>query len=149
METKEIVSNRRAYFDYEVLDRFEAGVVLQGTEVKSLRNGGGNLQESYVRVLDNEVFLIGCSIAPYRFGNSQNHEEKRDRKLLLHKKEIAKLKAFTQEKGMTLIALSLYWHKGHIKVAIGCCRGKKQYDKRATIKEREDKRAIARELKKY
>lgn len=147
METKEIVSNRRAFFDYEVLKTYEAGLALQGTEVKSLREGGGSLQESYVRILGDEVFLIGCSIAPYRHGNIHNHEEKRDRKLLLHKKEIAKLKSFVQEKGMTLIALSLYWKKGHIKASIGCCRGKKQYDKRAAIKERDAKRVMAREIK--
>lgn len=147
METKEIVSNRRAFFDYEILKSYEAGIVLQGTEVKSLRGGGGSLQESYVRILGDEVFLIGSSIALYRHGNIHNHEERRDRKLLLHKSEIDKLKSFVEEKGMTLIALSLYWKEGRVKVSVGCCKGKKQYDKRAAIKERDDKRTIAREIK--
>ncbi len=147
METKEIVNNRRAFFDYEVLKTFEAGIVLQGTEVKSLREGGGSLQESYVRILQDEVFLIGGSIALYRHGNIHNHTERQDRKLLLHRNEIDKLKEFVQEKGMTLIALRLYWKKGRVKASIGCCRGKKQYDKRAVIKERDDKRSMAREIK--
>lgn len=149
MQQKEIVSNRRAFYDYEVVDKYESGLVLQGTEVKSLREGGGSLQESYVKIFGDEVFLVGCSIAPYRHGNIHNHEEKRDRKLLLHRSEIRKLTSAVAEKGMTLIALRLYFDKGRIKATIGLCRGKKQYDKRASIKEREDKRSIARELKKY
>jgi SsrA-binding protein len=148
MNEKEIVSNRRAFYDYEVLEKFETGLVLQGTEVKSLREGGGSLQESYVKILGDEVFLVGCTIAPYRHGNIHNHEERQDRKLLLHRREINKLKAFVKEKGMTLIALRLYFVKGLIKLTLGCCRGKKQYDKRASIKERDDKRSMARELKK-
>lgn len=144
---KEIVSNRRAFYDYEILDSFEAGIVLQGTEVKSLREGGASLQESYIRVMEREVLLLGANIAHYRFGNIFNHEEKRPRKLLLHKKEMAKLRAFAQEKGLTLIPLSLYWKEGHVKIKIGCCRGKKNYDKRAAIKERDETRAIAKELK--
>ena len=147
MSQKEIASNRRATFDYEILERFEAGIALQGTEVKSLRSGGASLQESYIRVMDNEVLLLGANIAPYRFGNIYNHEEKRPRKLLLHKKEMAKLRTFASEKGLTLIPLSLYWKNGHVKVQIGCCRGKKLHDKRAAIKERDERRDIAKEMK--
>lgn len=147
IDTKEVVSNRRAYHDYEILDTYEAGIVLNGTEIKSLRAGGGSLQEAYVRILNDEPLLIGSSIAPYRFGNIHNHEEKRDRKLLLHKREIAKLKAQIQEKGLTLLALSLYFKKGKIKVKLGLAKGKKLMDKRASIKDRDEKRNMQRAIK--
>lgn len=147
MESKELVSNRRAYHDYEILETFEAGILLQGTEVKSLRDGGGSLQESYVKIINNEPLLLGATIAPYRFGNIHNHPDKRDRKLLLHKREIAKLLAASQEKGLTILALALYFKKGHVKVKIGLARGKKLVDKRASIKERDEKRTIQRALK--
>jgi len=143
----ELVSNRRAFHDYEILDTFEAGMVLKGTEIKSLRAGGGGLQEAYVKVLHNEVWLIGCNIAPYKFGNIQNHEEKRDRKLLLHKKEIQKLKTATQEKGLTIVPLGIYLKDGRAKIKIALAKGKKSYDKRASIKEREIKRSIDRMMK--
>lgn len=147
-KSSELVSNRRAYYDYEILETFEAGVLLLGTEVKSLRNHGGSLQEAYVLVDEkNDVILKNASIAPYRFGNLFNHEEKRERKLLLHKREIAKLKTFSQEKGLTLIPLALYLKEGFIKIKIGVARGKKAYDKRASVREKEDKRAIQRALK--
>lgn len=149
MNTKsnELVSNRRATFDYEVLETFEAGIALQGTEIKSLRENGGSLQESYVQVIGNEVWLIGCNIAQYRFGNVHNHEEKRDRKLLMHKREIGNLKKGSQEKGLTIIPLSFYLKDGRVKVKIALAKGKKGLDKRATIKEREDKKYIAKTLK--
>jgi len=143
----DLVSNRRAYHDYEILESFEAGIVLKGTEIKSLRSGGGGLQEAYVKVLNNEVWLIGCSIAPYKFGNIQNHEEKRDRKLLLHKREIQQLKKATQEKGLTIVPLSIYLKAGRAKIKIATAKGKKAYDKRAAIKERDDKRSIDRMMK--
>jgi len=143
----DLVSNRRAFHDYEILDTFEAGIVLKGTEIKSLRAGGGGLQEAYVKVLHNEVWLIGASIAPYKFGNIQNHEDKRDRKLLLHKKEIQKLKAATQEKGLTIVPLGIYLKDGRAKIKIALAKGKKSYDKRASIKEREIKRSIDRMMK--
>lgn len=136
----DLVSNRRATFNYEILETFEAGIVLQGTEIKSLRDNGGSLSEAYVRVIGNELLLIGSSIAPYRFGNIHNHEEKRDRKLLMHKREIAKLKVATQEKGYALIPLALYLKNGRVKVKIGLAKGKKNIDKRATIKDRDEKR---------
>ena len=106
-KSADLVSNRRVFHDYEILETFETGIVLQGTEIKSIRNHGASLQESYVRVIHNEVWLIGCSIAPYRFGNIHNHEEKRDRKLLLHKREIQRLKTATQEKGLATVALGM------------------------------------------
>lgn len=143
----ELVSNRRATFDYAIQETFEAGIVLQGTEIKSLRDNGGSLQDSYVRVLQSELWLIGASIAPYRFGNIYNHEEKRDRKLLMHKREIEKLKIASQEKGLTIIPMAIYLKNGRAKVRIAIAKGKKSYDKREAIKKKEDKREIDRMLK--
>lgn len=143
----ELVSNRRARHDYEILETYEAGISLLGTEIKSLRNHGGSLQEAYVIIDSREAYLKGASIAPYSFGNIHNHEEKRDRKLLLHKHEIEKLKRSTDQKGLTIIPLAIYLKKGRAKVKIGVARGKKQHDKRSAIKEREQKRSIERALK--
>lgn len=145
----ELVSNRRAFHDYEIQETFEAGIILLGTEIKSLRNHGGGLQDSYIIVSDSAVILKNASIAPYKFGNLFNHEEKRERKLLLHKREIVKLKSFSQEKGLTLIPLAMYLKNGYVKVKIGVARGKKLHDKRSAIKEREHKKAIDRALKNY
>lgn len=143
----ELVSNRRARHDYEILETYVAGVSLQGTEIKSLRNHGGSLQDSFVLITKGEAWLKNSSIAPYSFGNIHNHEERRDRKLLLHKKEIEKLKRSTDQKGLTIVPLSIFLSKGRAKVKIGVARGKKQHDKRIAIKEREQKRSIERELK--
>jgi SsrA-binding protein len=143
----ELVSNRKAFHDYEILESFEAGIILLGTEIKSLRDHGGSLQDAYVLVSDGDVILKGCSISPYRFGNVFNHEEKRDRKLLLHKREIAKLKNISQEKGLTLIPLSFYLKRGYVKVKIASARGKKTYDKREALKSREHKRSMDRAMK--
>ncbi len=143
----ELVSNRRASHDYEILETFEAGIMLVGTEIKSLRDHGGSLQDSYVIVTDSKVILKGSSIAPYRYGNVFNHEDKRDRQLLLHKREIAKLKSLSQEKGLTLIPLSFYLKNGFVKVKIASARGKKAYDKRAALKAKEHKKAMDRALK--
>lgn len=148
-QSGDIVSNRRATFNYEILDTLEAGIALQGTEIKSLRDHGGSLQESYIKVIDNEVWLVGCSIAPYRYGNIHNHEERRDRKLLLHKREIGRLKVSTQEKGLTLIPLAFYWKAGRVKVKVAIARGKKNIDKREAIKERDEKRHMAKMMKQY
>jgi SsrA-binding protein len=147
--SEDLVSNRRATYEYEILETFEAGIVLQGTEIKSLRDHSGSLQEAYVKVLKGEIWLIGCHIAPYRFGNIHNHEERRDRKLLLHKREIHKLKIATQEKGLTIIALSMYLKNGRVKVRIGLAKGKKNADKRADIKEKDEKRYMQQALKTY
>lgn len=143
----DLVSNRKALHDYEILDTLEAGIVLQGTEIKSLRANGGSLQESYVKVLQDQVWLIGCNIAPYRFGNVHNHEDKRERKLLLHKREIQRLREAAQEKGLTLIALAFYLKQGRVKVKIAIAKGRKSFDKRDMIKERDDKRRVAHAMK--
>jgi len=144
----ELVSNRRASYDYEILDTYEAGIVLKGTEVKSLRDHGGSLQESYVLVSDSlTVILKNAHIAVYKFGNLFNHEEKRERQLLLHKREILKLKNYSQEKGLTLIPLAMYLKNGFVKVKIAVCKGKRTFDKRASLKEKEHKRDIDRAMK--
>lgn len=143
--SSELVSNRRAFHDYEVLDTFEAGIVLLGTEIKSLRNHGGSLQDAYVDARHAELWLMNASIAPYNFGNIHNHEEKRPRKLLMHKREIEKLRKSTQEKGLAVIPLSIFLNKkGIAKVKIAIAKGKREYDKRASLKEKEAKRAIDR-----
>lgn len=138
----ELVSNRRARFDFEILETFEAGLVLKGTEIKSLRDHGGSLQEAYIKIIRNELWLIGSTISPYRFGNVHNHPERRDRKLLMHRYEIEKLHKATQLKGLTLIPLGLYLKKGKVKIRIATARGKKTIDKRETIKERDDQRRM-------
>ncbi len=143
----ELVSNRKASYDYEILDTWEAGVILQGTEVKSLKNHGGNLQDSYVIISGSKVILKNASISPYSFGNIRNHEEKRDRLLLLHKNEILKLKEASERKGLTLIPLALYLKKGLIKVKLAVAKGKKSYDKREALKTKEHKKSMDRALK--
>lgn len=149
MSEKELVSNRRAFHDYEILETYETGLMLTGTEAKSLRDHGGNLTEAYVKILNNEIWLIGASIAPYRFGGVYNHEERRDRKLLMHRREIDTLKEATQQKGLTLIPLSIYLKKGRFKLKIGRAKGKKTHDKRQAIRERETKREVDRQMRKY
>ncbi len=143
----DLVSNRKAYHEYEILESWEAGIVLQGTEVKSLKEHGGNLQDSYILVSGNKVILKGANIALYKFGNIHNHEEKRDRELLLHKREIIKLKDISQKQGLTLIPLSFYLKKGIVKVKIAAARGKKAHDKREALKSKEHKKEMDRALK--
>ena len=146
-QTSDLVSNRRARHDYEILETYEAGIVLLGTEIKSLRNHGGVLQDAFVMIEKGEAWLKNSSIALYSYGNIFNHEERRDRKLLLHKKEIEKLKKTVEQKGLTVIPLAMYLKKGFVKVKIAVGRGKKQHDKRSSIKAREQKRDIERALK--
>ena len=143
----DLVSNRKAFHNYEILETYEAGIVLLGTEIKSLRNHGGNLQEAYVVFHQGQPYLKNASIAPYRFGNLFNHEEKRERKLLLHKREIAKLQSVISEKGLTVIPLAMYLKNGFVKVKLGVARGKKAYDKRAALKKREHQRLMDRSMK--
>lgn len=143
----DLVSNRRATHDYEILETFEAGIVLVGTEIKSIRDHGASLQESHIRVMDGEVWLIGCNIAHYKYGNVHNHEEKRHRKLLLHKREIRKLKVSSQEKGLTLIPLAFYLKDGKVKVKVAIAKGKKAADKREDIKEKDQKRQMQQAMK--
>ena len=140
---KEILVNRAAFHEYHILEKYETGVVLQGTEVKSVMEGRIQLKESYVAVKDNEVWLFNAHISPYSHGNRQNHEPLRTRKLLLKKREIEKLIKETSEKGMTLVVTRIYWKNGRIKFEVGVAKGKKLYDKRET----EMKRTVERETR--
>ncbi len=133
-EVKEIIKNRSAFFEYHISDTYEAGIVLQGTEVKSIMAGRIQLKESYVTIKDNEVWLFNTHISPYSHGNKQNHDPLRTRKLLLHRKEIERLEKEIMQKGMTLIVTQIYWKNGRIKFEIGVAKGKKLYDKRETLK---------------
>jgi SsrA-binding protein len=145
---KPVATNRKAFHDYFIEERFEAGIMLQGTEVKSLREGRVNLQDSYASVRGSEVFLHQCHISPYSHGNIMNHDPTRVRKLLLHKSEIHKLLGKTQQKGLTLIPLRIYFSKrGYAKVELGLAKGKKLYDRRETIKAREAGREVQRAIK--
>ncbi len=144
-EPADLASNKKAFYEYEILETFEAGIELKGTEVKSLRDHGGSLQEAYVRPLGGEMWLIGAHIAGYRFGNLHNHDEKRSRKLLMHKREILKLSSKVKEKGLTLVPISLYLKKGKVKLKIGLARGKKLWDKRESIKTRDEARRMRQE----
>ncbi len=143
---KTIATNRKAFFNYEIFERAEAGIALVGSEVKSIREGGLNFRDSFVEYRDGELFLVGCRIGPYSHGNIQNHAEGRDRKLLLHRREIQKLGGKATEKGFTIVPLQAYFKDGRIKVEIGLARGKKAHDKRETIKrkdiERETRQAV-------
>ncbi len=147
----DIVSNPKARRDYEILETFEAGVVLQGTEVKALRAGKGQIGDAFARVENGQVFLHNAHIDEYNFGNLNNHQPKGVRKLLLHKSEIRKLAALSAVKGHALVILSLYWKNGRVKASIGVGRGKVQYDKREDLKkreaDRETKRATMHRLK--
>ena len=144
---EDLVSNRKAFHHYEILETLEAGIVLLGTEIKSLRNHGGNIQDAYVVFHQGDAYLKNATISPYKFGNLFNHEERRERKLLLHKRELLRLKSMTDEKGLTVVPLAFYLKKGFVKVKLGVARGKKAHDKRASIKAREAQRSINRSLK--
>lgn len=147
-EPKSVSENRKAYHDYFIDEVIEAGLVLLGTEVKSLRLGRVNLRDSFARIEKGEVFLFNCHIAPYEQGNRWNHDPYRSRKLLLHKKEIRELLAKTREKGYTLVPVRLFFdHNGRAKVALGVARGKKQFDKRQAIAKRDAMRHIDRVMK--
>ena len=145
----ELISNRKARHDYEVLETFEAGLALLGTEIKSLRAHGGNLQDAYITHKKQELWLINSYIAPYSFGNIHNHPEKRERKLLMHRHEITKLHKIVKEKGLTLVPLSLYLKNGRAKVQVAVAKGKKHYDKRESLKAKQHQKEIQRELKKF
>jgi SsrA-binding protein len=136
------VKNRKAYFDYFILKEIECGIVLSGTEIKSIRKGSVNLKDTYARIKNDEVFVINMFIGRYEEGNQFNHDERRQRKLLLHKKEITKLNQEIKEQGLTLVPLKLYFKDNHAKLLIGLCKGKKLYDKRETIKKRDIERDI-------
>lgn len=145
--SKVIAVNRKAYHDYFVDETFEAGIALTGTEIKSIRAGRVNLRDGYVAIRGSEAWLLNVHIAPYEGGNRQNHEPRRDRKLLLHQRQIARLQSRIQERGYTVVPLRLYLKRNLAKVEIALARGKKLYDKRAAIGKREADRKIERALK--
>ncbi|MDQ0273423.1 SsrA-binding protein SmpB [Cytobacillus purgationiresistens] len=141
---KVVAQNKKAYHDYTIEETYEAGIVLQGTEIKSIRNGKVNLKDSYARMINGELFLIGMHVSPYEQGNRYNHDPLRTRKLLLHRKEINKLIGETKESGYALVPLKLYMKNGYAKVLVGLARGKKKYDKREDLKKKEAKREVER-----
>lgn len=145
--TKTITQNKKAHHDYFILESYEAGIELCGTEVKSLRAGKVNLKDSWCNIVDGEIFVNGMHISPYDHGNIFNRDPMRVRKLLMHKKEINKLFGTLQQQGLSLIPISLYFKGSKVKVQVGLCKGKKLYDKRATIADRDAKRNIQRVLK--
>ncbi len=144
---KDIVNNRHAFFEYHIDDKYEAGIALLGTEVKSVMVGRIQLKESYVAVKDGEVWLINAHISPYSHGNKNNHEPLRTRKLLLHRKEIQRLEKETTQKGMTLVVTRVYWKNGRIKFEIGVAKGKKLYDKRDDLKSKTIERETRAQMK--
>jgi SsrA-binding protein len=144
---KVVCQNRKAFHDYSIEDTLEAGIALSGTEVKSLREGKANLKDSYVLVKGGEVFLLNCHISPYSHGNIMNHDPVRTRKLLLHRKEIERMSGKAAAKGYTLIPLKIYFKASFAKVEIGLAKGKRLFEKRDSIKEREAKREIEKAMK--
>jgi SsrA-binding protein len=144
---KIVAQNRKAFHDYFIEESFEAGIVLTGTEVKSLRDGKANLKDSYVIIKDSEAFLLNCHISPYTHGNIMNHDPTRTRKLLLHRKEIIRLQGLAAQKGYSLVPLKIYFKESRAKVEIGLVKGKRQYEKRESIKKKEADREIERAMK--
>ncbi len=141
-----IARNRRAWHEYHVLEEYEAGLELHGTEVRSLRQGGAQIGEEYVRIERGEAWLLGAHIQPYQFGNRQNHEPGRPRRLLLHRREISHLAGMVKQPGLTMIPLDLHLSGNRVKVRLGVCRGKREYDKRQALMEREAAREVQRGL---
>ena len=141
------INNRKVRFDYEILEEIESGIVLTGTEIKSIKDGKANLRDSYAIIRNNEVFLLNMHISHYKEGNIFNHEETRTRKLLLHKKEILKLRDKLDLQGLTLVPLKLYFKRNKAKILLGLGKGKKTYDKRESIKEKDIKRNLEKEYK--
>ncbi len=144
---KIVAQNKKAYHDYFILDTYEAGIELQGTDIKSIRKGSVNLKDSFIRIRNDEAFIDNMHIAPYEQGNRFNHEPLRQRKLLLHKKEIRKLQKELKENGLTIVPTKLYFNTSKLKVEIALARGKKLYDKRQDLKEKDSKRDIEKALK--
>lgn len=143
---RDITVNRRAFHDYFIDERYEAGLVLMGSEVKSLRDHRAHLKDAYARFFGDELFLVGAHINPYAPASQFGHDPIRTRKLLLHRREIERLRGKIQERGLTLVPLRLYWSKGRAKAELGLGRGKKQYDKRASIRERMEHREVERAM---
>lgn len=148
MKARTVTENKKAYRNYEIETTYEAGLVLVGTEVKSLRSGGINLKESYAKIIDGELFLVGCHISPYSHGNIMNHDPERPRKLLMKKREILKLIGKINERGYTLVPLKVYFNdRGIAKVLLGLGKGRTHSDKRAVIRERDMVRDLERDLR--
>jgi len=149
MSVKVIVTNRKAWHEYHILDKYEGGIVLYGSEVKAIREGKANIKEAYVRFIKNELFVIGMHIGKYSNEGYSTHTPIRDRKLLLHKKELLNLRKMVDEKGKTLIPLSMYLKGGRVKIEFGLAQGKKMWDKRKTKMEKDVKRQVDRAMKDY
>ncbi|HEY5672469.1 MAG TPA: SsrA-binding protein SmpB [Malonomonas sp.] len=147
MSIKIVATNKKAYHEYYIEDTFEAGIMLTGTEVKSIRAGKVNLKESFCRIKDGEVFINNMNISPYEFGNRENHDPTRIRKLLLHHAEIDKLTRLTEQKGMTMVPTKIYFKQNYVKLEIGIGRGKNLHDKRQSLKSKEADREVAKALK--
>ena len=147
MGKKVITVNRQARHDYDIIETYEAGIALRGTEVKSLRAGRANLKDSYAKVVNGEVFMLGAHISEYEQGNRHNHDPKRDRKLLMHKREIVRLNSKISERGLTLVPLRMYFKRGKAKVALGLARGKRMPSKREELRRRVLDREMERALK--
>ncbi len=144
------VTNKKAYHDYELVEKVQAGVSLVGTEVKSLRSRGGELEGSFARIIGGECWLLGATIAPYAFGTGSNHEPDRKRKLLLHRSQIRKIEGKLQQRGFSLVPLRIYFNeRGLAKVELALARGKRQYDKRSKLQQKQQQRDTERDLKKY
>jgi SsrA-binding protein len=143
---RDITVNRRAFHDYHVTERYEAGLVLTGSEVKSLRDGRANLKDAYARFVGDELYLVGAHISPYGPASHFGHEPERNRKLLLHRHELDRLRGKVKERGLTLVPLRLYWAKGRAKAEIGLAKGRKSHDKREAIRAREERREVDRAL---
>jgi SsrA-binding protein len=145
---KTICTNRKAYHEFHIEDKFETGLVLTGTEVKSLREGKANLKDSFAKIKDGELFLVNAHISPYSCGNIYNHEPKRERKLLMHKRELSKLFGKVKERGFTLVPLSMYFNdRNMVKMELALAKGKTLYDKRESIKRKDEKRVAEREMR--
>ena len=144
------MENRKAFFDYEIIEKVEAGMALLGSEVKSLRQGGADLKGAFARIDGDECWLVGCNIAPYKQAGVRNHEPLRKRKLLLHRRQIKKIDGKLQQKGLTLVPLRIYFSdNGHAKIELALATGKRQYDKREKIKNREQKRDMDKSMRKF
>ena len=149
MSIKVIANNRKAWHEYHILEKYEGGIVLYGSEVKAIREGKANIKEAYVRFIDNELFAVGMHIGKYSNEGYSTHSPIRDRKLLLHKRELSKIRKLVEEKGKTLIPLSLYLKHGRVKMEFGLAQGKKIWDKRKTKMEKDVKREVDRAMKSY
>lgn len=142
-----LANNKKAFFDYFIEDRFEAGIELIGSEVKSIKATKTSIKEAFIRIINNEIFIMGMSVVPWNFGSIYNPDERRVRKLLLHKKEIQKLHEKVMQKGYTIVPLNIHLSKGYVKVEIALARGKKNYDKRESLAKKDQQRTIEREVK--